>query len=210
MRGKAALIGFLVLQAVVVAIWLSALLPLARPGSAPFISSEVGVWSGAVFSDITTNFRARASALTSTPFSPTGPLLWATILMAASGIAAFLALRSFRRERVWIAAGLAGLALVIGAGAAYFIVEQFSGDTSFPSGSVNVVWLYMSTRSFLIQLMLGFLFLATGAVLAIAGIATPERPLGFHIVALNWIVVSVVWLLIYAGLFVLPFINASS
>jgi heme/copper-type cytochrome/quinol oxidase subunit 3 len=210
MRGKAALIGFLVLQAVVVAVWLSALLPLTRPGSAPFISSEVGVWSGAVFSDITTNFRARVSALTSTPFSPTGPLLWATILMVVSGAAAFFASRFFRRERIWIAAGLAAVALVLGAGAAYFIVEQFSGDTSFPSGSVNVVWLYMSTRSFLIQLILGFLFLAIGAVLAIAGIATAEKPLGFHVVALNWIVVSVVWLLVYLGLFVLPFINASS
>jgi heme/copper-type cytochrome/quinol oxidase subunit 3 len=210
MRGKAALIGFLVLQAVAVAIWLSALLPLTRSGSAPFISPDVSVWSGAVFSDITTNFRMRSSALTSTPFTPTGPLLWAAILMAISGVAAFFASRFFRRERIWIAAGLAGLALILGAGAAYFIVEQFSGDTSFQPGSVNAVWLYMSTRSFLIQLVIGFLFLAIGAVLAIAGVATAEKPLGFHYVALNWIVVSAVWVLMYLGLFVLPFINASS
>ena len=210
MRGKAALIGFLVLQAVIVAIWLTALLPLTKPGAGPFISQEMSTWSGAVFSDIAFNFRTRSSAVTSVPFSPTGPLLWATVLIVLSGAAAFLASRFFRRERIWIAAGLAGAALVFGAGAAFFIVEQWSGDTAFAPGSVNTVWLYMSTRSFLIQLVLGFLFLAVGAVLAIAGIATTEKPLGFHLVALNWIVVSVVWLLMYIGLFVLPFINAAS
>jgi heme/copper-type cytochrome/quinol oxidase subunit 3 len=210
MRGKAALIGFLALQAVIVAVWLTALLPLTKPGAAPFISQEMSTWSGAVFSDIAFNFRTRSSAVTSVPFSPTGPLFWATILMAVSGAVAFLASRFFRRERIWIAAGLAGLALVLGAGAAFFIVQQWSGDTVFAPGSVNTVWLYMSTRSFLIQLVLGFLFLALGAVLTIAGIATAEKPLGFHLVALNWIVVSVVWLLMYLGLFVLPFINASS
>jgi heme/copper-type cytochrome/quinol oxidase subunit 3 len=210
MRGKAALIGFLVLQAVIVAVWLTALLPLTKAGAAPFISTDSGVWSGAVFSDIATNFRTRSSAVTSAQFSPTGPLFWATILMVLSGVCAFLASFFFHRRRIWIAAGLAGATLLLGAGAAYFIVEQWSGDTSFPPGAVNVVWLYMSTRSFLIQLVLGFLFLAVGAVLAIAGVATTEKPLGFHLVALNWIVVSVVWLLMYLGLFVLPFINAAS
>jgi heme/copper-type cytochrome/quinol oxidase subunit 3 len=168
------------------------------------------VWSGAVFSDITTNFRARSSALTSTPFSPTGPLLWSCLLIAASGAAAYLASRFFRRERVWLAAGLAALALALGAGAAWFIVEQFSGDTSFSPGSVAPTWLYMITRAFLIQLILGFALLALGAVLAIAGVSTPARPFGFHFVALNWMIVSVVWVAVYLGLFVLPSLNAAS
>lgn len=210
MRGKAALIGFLVLQAVVVAVWLSALLPLAQSGTAPFISQDMSTWSGAVFSDIAFNFRTRSSAVASAPFEPHGPLMWAALLMLISGFAAFFASRFFRRERIWIAAGLAGLALVLGAGAAFFIVEQWSGDTTFQPGSVNTVWAYMSTRSFLIQLVLGFLFLATGAVLAIAGFATADKPMGFHLVALNWMIVSIIWVLIYVGMFVLPYINATS
>jgi heme/copper-type cytochrome/quinol oxidase subunit 3 len=209
MRGKAALIGFLVVQAAVIAIWITHLAPLATGGT-PFTSDSIQVWSGAIFSDVTTNFRARSSALTSTPFSPTGPLLWSCLLIAASGVSAYLASRFFHRERVWLAAGLAGLALVLGAGAAFFIVEQFAGDTSFSPGAVAPVWLYMITRAFLIQLIIGFAFLAIGTVLAIAGVSTPARPLGFHLVALNWLIVSGVWIAVYLGLFVLPSLNAAS
>jgi heme/copper-type cytochrome/quinol oxidase subunit 3 len=209
MRGKAAFIGFLVVQAAVIAIWITSLAPLASGGS-PFISNDMSVWSGAMFSDITTNFRTRSSAVTSTPFSATGPLLWSCLLILASGAAAFLASRFFHRERVWLAAGLAGLALALGAGGAFFIVQQFAGDTGFSPGSVAPVWLYMITRAFLIQFVVGFFFLAIGAVLAIAGVATPAKPLGFHLVALNWMIVSIVWIAIYLGLFVLPSLNAAS
>ncbi len=207
MRGKAAFIGFLAIQAIVVVIYVTALMPLAGPSGVPFIAQDVQIWSGAVFSDLSTNFRSRSTAVTAATFNAFGGLLWSALLMTASAVAAYVASFTFRGGRVWLAAGLAGAALALGAGAAFFIVEQWSGDTSFPPASVNSVWLYMITRSFLIQLVIGFALIAAATVLAIAGFATAKNPLGFGWIAFNWIIAAAVWVAVYVGLYVLPLLN---
>jgi hypothetical protein len=42
-------------------------------------------------------------------------------------------------------------------------------------------------------------------VLVIAGVATREKPLGFQVVAINWVVLAASWLVIFVVLFVLPY-----
>ena len=54
------------------------------------------------------------------------------------------------------------------------------------------------------QFFIGFALFAVSTVLIIAGIATRERPMGFQIVALNWIVIAIIWLVMWAFLYVLP------
>jgi hypothetical protein len=203
MRGKTALIGFLVLQVVVIGIWMMSLAPVMGAGI-PFISSEAHIWSGAVYGIEATNFRARESALSAAPFSPFGHLLWATLLMAAAGAAGWFASGAFQKARPWLAAGIGIVALGLAAGAAYFIVEQWAGDTLFPPGSVNEQVLYMATRAFLMQLLVAWVLVAAFTVLTIAGFATADKPLGYHLVALNWVIVAIVWVGVYLGLYLAP------
>jgi heme/copper-type cytochrome/quinol oxidase subunit 3 len=207
MRGKAALIGFLVLQVVVLLIWMGSLIPVMGT-DIPFISPEAHVWSGAVYGIEASNFRARESTLASTPFDPYGYLLWSALLMAASGAAGWFASGAFQKVQPWLSTALSILALGLAAGAAYFIVEQWSGDTLFPPGSVNEQVLYMATRAFLIQLAAGWALLAIYTVLTIAGFATADKPLGYHLVALNWLIIAVVWVIAYLGLYLAPSVFA--
>lgn len=203
MRGKTALIGFLVLQVVVIGIWLMSLAPVMGAGI-PFISSDAHIWTGAIYGVEASNFRARTSALQAAPFKPYGLLLWSTLLMAAAGIAGWLASGAFQKAKPWLAAGLGFVALGLAAGAAYFIVEQWAGDTLFPPGSVNDQVLYMATRAFLIQLFVGWVLMAVFTVLTIAGFATADKPLGYHLVALNWAIVAAVWVIAYLVLYLAP------
>jgi heme/copper-type cytochrome/quinol oxidase subunit 3 len=203
MRGKTALIGFLVLQVVVVGIWVMSLVPVLGSGAA-FISPEAHIWSGGVYSSEVDNFRMRSSALSATPFKVYEYLLWSTLLMVASAAAGWFASGAFQKARPWLSAGLSVVALGLAAGAAYYIVEQWSGDTLFPPGSVNDQALYMATRAFMIQLFIGWVLLAIYTVLTIAGLATADKPLGYHLVALNWLIVAVVWTLTYLALYLAP------
>ena len=203
MRGKTALIGFLVLQAVMLFIWAGSLAPVMGTGI-PFISSEAHIWTGAVYGIEASNFRGQESALSASPFKPFGYLLWSAILMAISGALGWFASGAFQRARSWFAAGLGVAALGLAAGAAYYIVEQWAGDTMFPPGSVNEQVLYMATRAFVIQLFTGWALLAVYTVLAIAGLATADKPLGYHLVALNWLIVATVWVIAYLGLYLAP------
>jgi hypothetical protein len=203
MRGKTALIGFLVLQVVVIGVWAASLAPVVGAGI-PFISREAHIWTGAIYGIEASNFRGGGSALSAAPFEPLGYLLWSALLMAASGAAGWFASGAFHKARPWLAAGLGVAALGLSAGAAYFIVEQWAGDTMFPPGSVNEQVLYMATRAFMIQLFIGWALLAVYTVLTIAGLATADKPLGYHLVALNWLIVAAVWVIAYLGLYLAP------
>lgn len=203
MRGKAAFIGFLVLQAVVIGIWLTSLAPVMGAGI-PLISREAHVWSGAIYGIEASNFRSRETTLASAPFNPYGHLLWSALMMIASGAVGWFASGAFQKARPWLAAGLGVIALGLAAGGAYFIIEQWAGDTLFPPGSVNEQVLYMATRAFMIQLLIGWALMAAYTVLTIGGLATADKPLGYHLVALNWVVVAAVWLISYLGLYLAP------
>ncbi len=209
MRGKTALIGFLVLEAAVIGIWVMSLGPILGAG-AQFISTDAHIFTGGVYGIETSNFRMRTSTLSAAPFKAYGFLLWATLLMASSGIVGWFASGAFQKARPWLSAGLSLLALALAAGAAYFIVEQWSGDTLFQPGMVNDQVLYMATRAFMIQLLAGWVLLAVYTVLTIAGLATADKPLGYHLAALNWLIIAVVWVVAYLGLYVAPSLLAPS
>lgn len=204
MSRKAALFGFLAIQAIVIAVWIGAVLPLTREGGPAFISPADETFTGRIFSDLSYNFRSGETSVVSPRFNPAGPLLWATVLMLASGGVAVAALVAFKRAKVWLSVALAGGALLLGLGGVFFVVEQWSGDTMFPTGSVGPLWLYAMARAFLLQFFIGFILLALSTVAVIAGFATKDRPLGFHVVALNWIVVAATWLVAYLALYVAP------
>jgi hypothetical protein len=210
MSRKAALIGFLVLQAIAVVLWVNAILPLMQVGGPPFIGTADETFTGRIFSAVSFNFRSGETSLISPRFNPVGPLLWASLLMLAAGAAGFASLLMFRRGRTWISVGLAAAALMLGLGGIWFIVEQWSGDTMFVAGSVGPLWLYAMARAFLLQFFIGFVLLALSIVAVIAGFATKERPLGFHVVALNWVVVAVVWVATYLALYLAPTLSAGA
>ena len=210
MTRKTGLIAFLGIQAITFVIWLMALLPLMREGSAPFISTVQETFTGRIFSSLSFNFRSGETSVISSNFDPMGPLLWATLLMLAAGAAVAAGYMMFRRNQTWISVGLVVAGLLLGLGGAWFIVEQWSGDTTFPVGSVGPLWLYAMARAFLLQLFIGFALLALSTVAVIAGFATAEKPYGFHVVALNWLVVAAVWAVSYLALYVAPVVFAGA
>ncbi len=204
MSRKAAFIGFLVLQAIAIVLWVSALLPLAQPGGPPFVGTADETFTGRIFSAVSFNFRSGETSIVSPRFDPLGPLLWASLLLLAAGVAGGASLLMFRRAKTWLSVGLASAGLLLGLGGVWFIVEQWSGDTMFAAGSVGPLWLYAMSRAFLLQFFIGFALLALSIVAVIAGFATKERPLGFHVVALNWLVIAVTWVVTYVALYVAP------
>lgn len=209
---NAGLIAFLVAQVIAAGLWLSALLPALAPGEPPLIESAQQIWSGGGHSNVETNFRTGQGVVGVERFHPSGdigalapaPLFAGALLLILAAGAAGLAIWLFG-TRPLAAAGSAFLALVVGVGGCAFIAMQWLGDTAFPPGYVNTYVLNSLTRAFLIQAALGFVLLAIPAVLAIAGIVTRERPLGFRLAALNWVLVAVVWVVFYLACYVLPF-----
>lgn len=204
MSRKAALIGFLFIQVIAIVLWVTALLPLMQPGGPPFIGTADETFTGRIFSAVSFNFRSGETSIVSPRFDPMGPLLYASLLMLAAGAAGFASFLMFRRAKTWLSVGLAAAGLLLGLGGIWFIVEQWSGDTMFAAGSVGPLWLYAMSRAFLIQFFIGFALLALSTVAVIAGFATKERPLGFHVVALNWVIVAATWVVTYLAMYVAP------
>jgi hypothetical protein len=204
MNRKAAFFGFLAIQAIAIVLWVIAVLPLMRAGGPDFIGTAEETFTGRIFSALSFNFRSGETSVVSPRFDPLGPLLWASLLMLASAAAVFAGDVMFRRKKTWLSVGLVGLGLLLGLGATWFIVEQWSGDTTYGVGSVGPLWLYAMARAFLLQFFIGFALLALSVVAVIAGFATNEKPFGFHIVALNWLVVVATWIVSYLALYVAP------
>jgi hypothetical protein len=201
MRGKAALIGFLVLQAAMLIFWIGSLAPVV--GAGPMVSDAQQIWSGGVFSNTTGSFRGD-QGVSATKFELVGPMLWGSALIVLAGVMGWIGGGQFHKNRSWIAAGLAAVALGLAAGGAWFVTGQWSGDTAFEPPAVDVNVLYMATRSALIQLAVGWALLAIYTVLAIAGFSTAGRPLGYHLAVVNWAIVAIVWAALYLGLYASP------
>ncbi len=202
MRGTAALVGFLLVQAAMLVLWAGSLAPVLGAG-APFISDAQQIWSGGAFSTTTGSFRGD-QGVSAAKFEIAGPMLWATLLIVVSGLAGFFAGGAFRRDLGWLSAGLAIAALGLAVGGAYFAIGQWSGDTAFDPPATNVMVLYMATRAALIQLAIGWVLMAACVVLAIAGVATAGKPLGYHLAVLNWMIVAIIWVALYLGLYAAP------
>jgi hypothetical protein len=208
----AGLIAFFAVQVVAVVLWLMALLPALAPGEPPLFESAQQIWSGGGHSTVETDFRTGQGIVGVERFHPVGdigalapaPLFSGTLLMLlAAGLAASAIF--YFRTRVLGASLAAIFALLVGLAGCAFIAMQWQGDTAFPPDFLNTYLLNALTRAFLMQVGLGFVLLAIPSVLAIAGIVTRERPLGFRFAALNWIVVAVVWIVFYLACHVLPF-----
>ena len=83
MSRKAALIGFLLMQVIAVALWVSAIQPYL--GEAPVTGQQI--WSGRGFSNLSTNFRSGSQVVLAAPFQASGALMWATLLMVSASSA---------------------------------------------------------------------------------------------------------------------------
>lgn len=209
---NAGLIAFLAAQVVAVVLWLMALLPALAPGEPPLFESAQQIWSGGGHSTVETDFRTGRGIVGVERFHPVGdlgrmapaPLLIGSVLMLMAGALAAGAIYLFK-ARLLAASVAAMLALLAGLAGCAFIAMQWQGDTAFPPGFLNTYLLNGLTRAFLMQVALGFVLLAIPSVLAIAGIVTRERPLGFRFAALNWVVVAVIWAVFYVACHLLPF-----
>ena len=201
---KAGLIAFIGVQVLAAIFWLAALLPNIGPGADPLVESAQQIWSGGGHSIVDSDFRSGRNIVGVGRFHPVGdiaaldpsPLLVGTLLILLAGAGAAVAFYLFR-TRVLFASGAAIGALLAGLGGCLFIAMQWLGDTAFPPNFLNAYLLNALTRAFLLQVALGFVFLAVPSILAIAGVVTRERVLGFRWAALNWIVVATVWVVFY-------------
>lgn len=204
MGRKAAVFGFLAIQAISVALWLSALVPFLTNGR-PLVETAQQIWSGGGYSTLESSFRSGRDVVLAPQFNPYGVLLTGTLLMLAAGAAAIGAIFLWRRSKVWIAVGAAVLALLLGAAGNWFIATQWQGDTSFQPGYLNADLLYALSKTFNTLFYAGFALFAVSTVLVIAGFATRERPLGFQAVAINWVLLAAIWLVLFVVLFVIPY-----
>jgi hypothetical protein len=205
MHRKAALIGFVALQVIAVVLWLTAALPHLQDPAQPVIEPAQQIWSGGGHAVLETDFRTGSNRVEVSRFHPFGPLGIATLFFVLAGALAAGALILFRRAKVWAAVGAAGAGLLAGLGGNWFVATQWQGDTAFPGGYVNTYLLNALSKAFNTQFFIGFAALGLSTVAVIAGLATRERPYGFHVVALNWIVIAAVWVVTYLALYVLPF-----
>jgi heme/copper-type cytochrome/quinol oxidase subunit 3 len=196
MTRTTAVIVFLVFQAAMAVLWFWSLAPLmsASGDDSGFYSSTAQVWS-----------RSGDAGDAAAPYRPMGDMFLGTMLIMLSGFAvAFAAVFAFRSGKGGLTAGLLALALGLAGAGAWMIARQWSGATLFPAGSVNTGWLYTITRVWLLQFYIAFAFMVAFIGLTIAELATRERPRGFHLVALNWLFVVVMWIGSYLVLYVAP------
>lgn len=203
MGGKAALIGFLAIQVVAIVLWAIPLIQFLQAGH-PLVDSAQQIWSGGANSLIDSNFRTGQEFLLAPTFDPFGSLQTATIFMVGAGLVSLAAIILWRRSMLWFAVGASIAAILLGAAGNWYIATQWQGDSAFPPGYVNVDLLYAFSRAFNMQFYIGFALYAVSVVLVIAGFATRERPLGYQVVALNWIVIAILWVAIWVFLYVLP------
>ena len=203
MGRKTAFLGFLAIQAISIVLWVMPLVQFLQAGN-PLVDPAQQIWSGGASSLIDSNFRTGQEFLLAATFDPFKYMLSATLAFVAAGLAAAGAIFLWRRSKAWFAVGTAIVALLLGATGNWFIATQWQGDTAFPPGYLNADLLYAFSRAFNMQFFIGFALFAVSTVLIIAGIATRERPMGFQIVALNWIVIAIIWLVMWAFLYVLP------
>ena len=194
MKRFTAVIVFLVFQVTMAGVWLWLFTPLWGGGDeSAFFSSTVQVWS-----------RTGEATEAALRFRPWGDVWSATQLLAGSAAALAGGWLSFKAGRNGVAAGLVGLALIAGAAAAWLVARQWAGATLFPEGAVNTDWLRAVTRAWLVQFFAGFALLVAFMGLLIAEHSNRNRPLGFHLVALNWMIVVVVWVAAYLALYLAP------
>ncbi len=190
-----AVIVFLVFQAAMAALWFLSLGPLmaASGDDASLYASAAQVWS-----------RSGDAGDAAAPFRPMGEMLGATLLLGVSALVVGGALWAFGKGRGIVAAGLLAVALVLAGAGAWLIAKQWSGATLFPAGAVNTGWLYTITRTWLLQFFVAFALAVAFIGLLIAELSTREKPRGFHLVALNWLFVVVIWVGAYIVLYVAP------
>lgn len=203
MGRKTTLIAFLAIQAISIVLWVMPLIQFLQAGH-PLVDPAQQIWSGGASSLIDSNFRTGQEFLLAATFDPYKYMLPATLAFVAAGLAAAGAIFFWRRSKTWFAVAAAIAALLLGAAGNWFVATQWQGDTAFPPGYLNADLLYAFSRAFNMQFFIGFALFAVSTVLIIAGIATRERPMGFQIVALNWIVIAIIWLVMWAFLYVLP------
>jgi len=203
MSRKTALLAFLAIQAISIVLWVMPLIQFLQAGH-PLVDPAQQIWSGGASSLIDSNFRTGEEFLLAATFDPYKHMLPATLAFVAAGLAAAGAIVLWRRSKTWFAVGAAIVALLLGAAGNWFIATQWQGDTAFPPGYLNADLLYAFSRAFNMQFFIGFALFAVSTVLIIAGIATREKPMGFQIVALNWIVIAAIWLAMWVFLYVLP------
>lgn len=204
MARKAAVFGFLAIQAVTIALFLSVLLPFLANGR-PLVDTAQQIWSGGGFSTLDSSFRSGREVVLAPRFNPYGVLLTGTLLMLAAGAAAVAAVAVWRRAKIWLAVSAAIAALLLGATGNWFIATHWQGDSAFPPGYLNADLLYALSKTFNTLFFVGFALFAVSTVLVIAGVATREKPLGFQVVAINWAVLAAIWLAIFVVLFVIPY-----
>ena len=203
MDRKAALFGFLAVQVIGIALWAMPLIQFLQAGH-PIVDSAQQIWSGGANSLIDSNFRTGQEFLLAPTFDPFGSFLTGTYFMAGAAVASMAAIFLWRRSMVWFAVGASLAALLLGAAGNWYIATQWQGDSAFPPGYLNADLLYAFSRAFNLQFYIGFALYAVSVVLVIAGFATKERPLGYQFVALNWIVIAVIWLAMWVFLYVIP------
>jgi hypothetical protein len=203
MARKAALLGFLAVQAIAIALWVSAAWPFLTSGK-PLVETAQQIWSGGGFSQLDSSFRMGRNVVLAPQFDPFGVMLTGTILMGLAGVAAVASIFLWRRSKVWLAVTASVAALLLGAGGNWYIATQWQGDTAFKPGHYDTGFLYALSKAFNTQFYLGFVLFALTSVAVIAGFASRERPLGFQLAAVNWIIVAGVWLLSWVFLYVMP------
>ncbi len=209
MGRKATFFGFLAVQALSIALWVSAAAPFLSRGQ-PLVESAQQIWSGGGYSQLDSSFRIGRNVVLAPSFNPFGVMLTGSIFMVLAALAAAGAIFLWSRAKVWLAVGAAVVALLLGAAGNWYIATQWQGDTAFSPGYLDSGLLYSLSKAFNTQFYIGFALFAVSSVLVIAGIATRERPLGFQYVALNWIIIAVVWLAAWGLLYVMPYRGSPS
>lgn len=203
MGRKTALLGFLAIQVIAIVLWTIPLIQFLQAGH-PLVDPAQQIWSGGANSLIDSNFRTGEEFLLAPAFNPFGSLLTATYFMAGAGAVSLVAIILWRRSKLWFAVAASIAAILLGAAGNWYIATQWQGDSAFPPGYLNADLLYAFSRAFNMQFYIGFALYAVSVVLVIAGFATKERPLGYQLVALNWIVIALIWLAMWVFLYVLP------
>ncbi len=126
-----------------------------------------------------------------------------TLILLCSGCAATWAHHAIahdndRKSLVW------GLALAIGLGVIFTITQayEYSHAAFGFSGNIYGANFYMATGFHGFHVIIGTIFLAVCLLRALKGHFTPEKHIGFEAAAWYWHFVDVVWLFLFAAVYV--------